>query len=157
MPRSVRIAVSACFFVAILALVALWLRSLIIVDAAGTALPAEHMLIVTSSQGEFEFTFEGLPPNYAGPRFGIESMRIPNALGNRPQPLPLPDKFHWERTPNGFRANTPIWLWMLLATLAALTTWRQTLWSNLRRFSLRTLLITTTLIALLLGLFVWLA
>ena len=46
----------------------------------------------------------------------------------------------------------PYWFWCLMAAPLAVVPWLK--WSN--RFSLRTLLIATTLVALLLGLFVWL-
>lgn len=158
MSRRLRIAVSASFAVVVFVLLLLWLRSRSFIDVAGVTLPANHVFFATSSRGELELTFEETPSNSVdddGNRFGVQSLDMSQMFEQYPMRLPF--KFAWTNTPHGFRATTPIWLWMLLATLAALAPWRQALWSNLRRFSLRTLLLTTTLIAIMLGLFVWLA
>jgi hypothetical protein len=52
---------------------------------------------------------------------------------------------------NVYGVGMPYWAWLLLPAIAAGIPWM----GHLRRFSLRTLLIATTLVALVLGLIVW--
>jgi hypothetical protein len=59
--------------------------------------------------------------------------------------------FLWRRQPNLTRIDIPFWFLMLTGMVIAATPWLRETW----RFSLRTLLIATTLISLLLGLVVY--
>ena len=60
--------------------------------------------------------------------------------------------FYFKRMQSGFRLDLPFWFAMLFSTSFAIVPWRRQInW----RFSLRTLLIATTLIAVVLGLVVW--
>ena len=61
--------------------------------------------------------------------------------------------FYFKRTPNGLRLDIPYWFIVLLSTAIAAAPWLP--WWP-KRFSLRTLLIATTLVAVGLGLMVWL-
>ena len=67
------------------------------------------------------------------------AMRLPNATW----------KFDIYVTRRGLDASLPHWFYLLLTSLVAAASW-------IRRFTLRTLLIATTLVALVLGLIVWL-
>jgi hypothetical protein len=60
--------------------------------------------------------------------------------------------FYFKRTPNGRRLDIPYWFIVLLNAAIAAAPWLPW-WS--KRFSLRTLLIATTLIAVALWLIVW--
>jgi len=60
--------------------------------------------------------------------------------------------FYFRRTPSGFRLDVPHWFLALLSVSMAAAPWRRQLdW----RFSLRTLLIATTLVAVGLGLIMY--
>jgi hypothetical protein len=59
--------------------------------------------------------------------------------------------FYWYWFADGVIANVPFWFPVLIASLFTVSPWIG--WSN--RFSLRTLLIATTLVAGVLGLAVW--
>jgi hypothetical protein len=61
--------------------------------------------------------------------------------------------FYFGRTSNGLRLDIPYWFMVLLSTGAIAISWLPW-WSN--RFSLRTLLITTTIVAIVLGMIAWL-
>ena len=78
------------------------------------------------------------------------------------QPKPLTSPVHRWRSllysrpdSSGITLTAPLWLPVLLTASFAVLPWASSL-SRLRRFSLRTLLIVTTLVAVLLGLIVWL-
>ena len=62
--------------------------------------------------------------------------------------------FYFERRPSGFRLDLPSWFLVLLGICIAAVPWLRYV---PRRFSLRTLLIATTLVAVVLGLVVWLS
>lgn len=57
--------------------------------------------------------------------------------------------FYFARKPGGFRLDVPHWFLVLLGIMVAAAAWRHEKW----RFSLRTLLIATTLVAVALGIF----
>ena len=57
----------------------------------------------------------------------------------------------WSIQPNGFSVLLPHWVYAILPAMLAVIPW---VWP--KRFSLRTLLIATTLVAVVLGLIVWL-
>jgi hypothetical protein len=59
------------------------------------------------------------------------------------------DNFRYSHTNRGISATFPIWLAIVLIAILGGIPW-------IRRFSLRTLLIATTLVAIVLGLIVWL-
>ncbi len=61
--------------------------------------------------------------------------------------------FYFKRDPTSLRVDIPYWFGVLIATGIAAAPWLS-LWS--KRFSLRTLLIATTLVAIGLGLIAWL-
>jgi hypothetical protein len=59
--------------------------------------------------------------------------------------------FYFKRKPSELRLDVPFWLVILTSATMGTTPW----WRASRRFSLRTLLIAITLIAVVLGLAVW--
>jgi hypothetical protein len=62
--------------------------------------------------------------------------------------------FYSERTPSGLILDVPYWFLLLLSIAAAVAPWRRQLrW----QFSLRTLLVATTIVAVMLGLIVYFA
>jgi hypothetical protein len=140
------------------ALCVLWVRSRTILDVAGVA-PANLLLCVASFRGDIELTLETLSATAREiDRFAIYSMDMSSNVSEQ-SPSALSYKFNWTATPYGVRIKTPIWLYLAFAILlAAAAAWAPTQWLTIpARFSRRTLLIATTLIAVVLGLGVWLA
>jgi hypothetical protein len=145
--RKLRIAFSATCLIAFVLLIALWLRSYWRED---TLVHRRHsaMIFVVSLQGEIEVDQVGY----------IDDAPDTNSWDVRIEAI-LPDK---ESTGNGFAFNRgvydnefaftfPQWCPVLVAGLLAAVPWLPW-WS--KRFTLRTLLIATTLVAVVLGLIV---
>jgi hypothetical protein len=134
-----RTAVSTFFGLLTMALCVLWVRSYFSWDVLSRESP-RTMTFIGSASGRAYFTRQkqfGAAP-LAGWRF--ESLDIPE----------------WEQTlmfvsePDSFSVAVP---YRLLATTAAISFALP--WFSIRRFSLRTLLIAATLVAVVLGLAVW--
>ena len=146
--RYLRIAFSATCLVACLFLIALWVRSYWWADHvvqvngnSATTHVYSNLGIVgisrtTESATQNEFT-------NAGWRYTVRSP------AGREFPLP---KFEWYWANGEISVRLPTWLPAIAFVVAATALWIR--WSN--RFSLRTLLIATTLVAIVLGLIVWL-
>ncbi len=142
-----RIAWSVAWGIAALLLVALWVRSYWRWDSAGVKVVHDTLVGGNSISGQIECGFDGWSP--AG---------IPLVTSYRIGDVPLPLKDPENSTVCGFgfhvnkwrgRLDFPHCFGVLALSAAAAMPWL--------RFSLRTLLIATTLIAVGLGLIVWLA
>lgn len=145
--RWLRIAWSVWWGVVTVLLIVLWVRSYGNWFAAYKASNG-HTLLVGSSDGDLRFS------------------RQPGLLTQRPRWFRLDDGepsldrppasywgsgFFWRSSPNLF-LRLPHWIAVLVAGIASALPWGgQLRW----RFSLRTLLIATTLVAVALGLIVW--
>ncbi len=149
--HKLRIAFSVTCGIAGVLLVVLWVRSYSWVD--GYHQPVGHILcggdalrgcisihwIDMNKVGHMSGGYRTLPASHA--LFGI----------NIAEPFLW---FHFKSLPAGFTLYLPMWIPLVTIIGAAVAPWaRLTRW----RFSLRTLLIATTLTAILLGLIVWLS
>ncbi|MGD9632267.1 MAG: hypothetical protein AB7G28_25850 [Pirellulales bacterium] len=153
MARKLRIAVSVFFGLLTVALCVLWVRSYWRVDAL-EANVAFYIFGVSSAVGEIEIGYEEF---FFGVDFSFSSTPI----------VPEVNKFLWfgwdgkSKFPtfgfgfDGLTLTLPIWFLALICAACAVTIWRSTDAST--RFSRRTLLIATTLVAVVLGIGVWLA
>jgi hypothetical protein len=131
--RKLRIAWSVCCAIACVLLIALWVRSYWWWDQLSVAIGSDTTLAIESMRGDLVVGSYG-----AGPYWDIYSRSLngtpPGNLALAPGDVRVPERF----------------LVLLFAALAA-APWLPW-WS--KRFSLRTLLIATTLIAVVLGLIV---
>lgn len=146
-----RIAVSVLCVAVGLFLVVLWVRSYTWRDYAGLQLYAQRMVRVFSQHGKLEFeTYANMGEQGSSVRtLSHEDISAAwRRFTDEPQPRDR-DTWRWEHTRTGrFFVYVPHWFLVLLAGAVAATPWIS--W----RFSLRTLLIGVTFIALLLGLLV---
>ena len=140
-----RIAVTALGLTACVLLIALWVRSYYLLDKVhGTAFG--RLLIIQSGQGGLRILAASCPVTIA---WRIDSV----PLANSHEPIPE-SQLEFDRTFTGTATNYLVMLphafLMLWALVAAVSPWIR--WT--KRFSLRTLLIATTLVAVLLGIVV---
>jgi len=136
--RKLRIAWSVACGIACVLLIALWVRSYFACDT----------LEINSNSQTFQFNnFQGVV--YERTTLSNNSVN-PLWLLNTGRPTRL-SKSHLFPTVGGFGAFVPLWCPTLLAGMLAAVPWVH--W----RFSLRTLLIATTSIGIVLGLIVWLS
>lgn len=150
--RRVRIAVSVFFGVLTVALAVLWVRSYWHVDQLEWFL---RYFSGTSMRGGIGLIIGPVPKNEV-PEFRYWTSRIEEVQFPKNYIQPM---FYFEvvSSPNpcvviGF----PDWLVVIAAGLLATTPWTKCIWRTIpSRFSLRTLLIATTLAAVVLGLAVW--
>jgi hypothetical protein len=143
--RYLRIAFSAtCVIVAVL-VCALWVRSYTIAD--GVTRLGKTELVILSFRGVLDFGVNGDPsaPHIVGTGW----IHYENDVtGDSVESLPYRFGFHIANLEDGSWA-IPHWFAAMLCVGMAAAAWFR--W----RFSLRTLLIATTLIAVVLGLIVW--
>lgn len=153
--RLVRIAVSVVSGVCCLLVIALWIRSYFWIDTIDW-FRSPALISATVYRGQIGATRFRLPASkkLKPPTFERHSARVTagtqvnynNGAGKR-LPSYLGFKSTWLSAPGTVRANTfvtPFWFpTFVLAFLAAVPHWRLVKW----RFSLRTLLIVTTLVA----------
>jgi hypothetical protein len=149
MLKNLRIAVTALSLTACVLLIALWARSTHIIDDAQSSLFGLQRVSLHSGLGGlqvvayFDDTIERFPEN-------ISSNPVPDFMRqqrvshwNWGEQLASSESFH------GYYVSMPYWFPVLFSvTLATL------LWLPVKRFSLRTLLIATTLVAVGLGIIV---
>jgi hypothetical protein len=153
MARKLRIAVSVFFGLLTVALIILWARSRNAIDVFGFRPTAHCWIAVSSSVGELECTIlSGGPFGADSEWFGFESFGLPLVSGTNA--VPLRPRFSWQQTPNELRIVAPTLALALVLAVASAVPWIP---RPSPRFSLRTLLIATTLLAIILGLGVWLA
>jgi hypothetical protein len=148
MARKLRIAVSAFFALVTVPICVLWVRSYWYAELVLCTVD-QHFVLIGSQPGAFGFSI--IPEESVDPWIIYKKPTSDWRAG---------EEGWWrEQSWGGFHINyshspivvAPYWFWLLIpATLAAIP-WL--LRSN--RFSLRTLLIATTLVAFVLGLVVW--
>ena len=138
--RHLRIAFSAaCLIVAVL-LIALWARSYWRNDAM---LFTNARDVITGAG-----TTSGVVVSH---RLQVDSGSSPRGWHYQSRPVTsVPEQFYWDSTSTLRAIHVPIWFLCVVSLAFGTLPWLP------YRFSLRTLLIATTLIAVLLGLVVWL-
>ena len=148
--RRVRIAVSVFFGVLTVALCVLWVRSYWYVDTVSvTSKSGARLRSVMSGCGVL--CINDWSPAYrrwAGGVWKREIMPVQERWIARFRDTP---KFQFDRSADGWGIDLPYWLFVMSAGVASAMPGMQS------RFSLRTMLIATTLVAVVLGLGVWIA
>src|SRR5690242_7238395 len=146
--RKLRVAWSVVWGVVAVLLVVLWVRSYCYSDTAYCQLIQSPTLAAISAEGRFFFGLEG--GGSAGTQVQVVSFSISG--GVHPfLPVALAKTtfgFNAKKFSSGWIVEVPPYLFITLASCVAATPWIQ--WK--RQFALRTLLIATTLVALVLGL-----
>jgi hypothetical protein len=145
--RKLRIAWSVMCGIACVLLIVLWVRSYSVVDFWSLPITAQYSITLGSVPGEIPIGITGYADTTAThlitvptEKWQTEATTVPSALFGGITRV--------ER-------DVQVWVpsWFLVASTAAFAIVPWLRW----RFSLRTLLIATTLVAVLLGLIVWLA
>lgn len=147
MLRRFRIAVSAFSLTACLVLIALWIRSYWRLDGIVHDRGPEVTAVVTEPGG-IVFEKDKYPTAEVAERWTLISEPLPAIV---PKPALSHPAFTWQKQPNWIAVYLPYSCLVLITAALALVPWVR--WS--RGFSLRTLLIATTLIAIAFGLIVW--
>jgi hypothetical protein len=155
--RYLWLAWSAFSLVASLFIIALWIRSYWWLDYRFCEFGGNSGVFVHSLQGQLRVILISEPSNlaFSVPSEGtglLELWRETFGLPNSPHRIPAewaPDhsnlrKFAWTRYPDGQRFVVPDWFLAVLCGVLAGAPW-------VRRFSLRSLLITMTVLAVFLG------
>ena len=138
-----RIAWSVACGVACVLMVVFWVRSYWWIDEAAGPTPDGYVIFLASSVGDLEFGRE-LNNRREWPSWTVahgqaqSSNRWPGARGS---------KFEWRWSAIGIYCRVPFWFPVLGAAVCSLLPWV----GRARRFSLRTLLVATTLVAVVLG------
>jgi hypothetical protein len=165
--RKLRIAWSVGWGVLAVLLIVLWMRSAWQGDARLFKWTEKQRFAVMSLLGEVGFAYVGNADNVGidpsrkldweenpyYPYSGINRTAYPRITERNP---PFKARFRWTRTrwsPGLWYVGAPYWFLTLATAAIATVPWIQLS----RRFSVRTLLIATTLVALVLGLIVWAA
>jgi hypothetical protein len=161
MARKLLIAVSVFFGVLTIVLCVLWLRSYHWRDRLSVPFAATRMSRIDSDHGKFEFETYG--PGMGEDYFALTaishaaiSAAWKRDLPNWPEPKEGP-QWRWEVSRAGrFFVHVPHWFTVLVSMATALLLALTSL-PRSSSFSLRTLLIATTLVAAVLGLIMWAA
>ena len=149
--RKLRIAWSVTCLIACLLLIAMWVRSYWVIEALGrgSRTPSETTkTTVFSNHGTLEFSRRTVQTTQ-------EKFPVPDkwTYGTvRPQ-FATKYKFFWLLTNKEFMIQFPTWLPVILIAPAAAIPWLGLKW----KFTVRTLLLITTLVAVVMGLVVWAA
>jgi hypothetical protein len=142
--RYLRIAVTALSLTASVLLIALWVRSFTTLDTVFWPW-TDHALALSSLKGHVVLSIIGKAPAEQWTPFRVEHIVIGDRFKTRFNNNVF--GFYFARKPGGFRLDLPHWLLVLLGMTIAVAAWRHKKW----RFSLRTLLIATTLVAVGIG------
>jgi hypothetical protein len=159
--RKLRIAWSVAWGIVAVLLIALWVRSYWWCDTVGLNLLPTRLVTLDSDEGRLNFeAFDSDVPISATP---LDS--VPNELERRwrkavaavdaAEGHPQIDRFMYcriHRYPLVVKAYGPHWVVLLTTVTVSILPWLR-----FKRFSLRTLLIATTLVAVGLGLMAWAA
>jgi hypothetical protein len=156
MPRTLRYLriafTAACGFACIL-LSALWIRSYWRSDICAVAVSNSSFVGVGSSLGVFKACHADFPPGFFGGRWQFQSSPIVNRRDFQIRPSPRYRGalgFGIARDPTMLMLHVPHWFCIGVIGALATLPWIK----SLRRFSLRTVLIVTTIVAAILGLIV---
>jgi hypothetical protein len=154
MKRRLRIAVSVFFALVAVAFAALWAYALGRFESVWRLGTNSSVTIVAIDQGILSMTHSTggaeRPTVTRWEWWGYPVSSLPPAYANR-IPESLWRQFRFQNSATTFHTSFPIWLPMAACALVA--AFASAPWS--RRFSLRTMLIATTLVAIVLGLAVW--
>ena len=159
--RKLRIAWSVMWGIVALLLIALWVRSYSMHDAF-YIIRRNHVdangvgnggLWLISFNGNVSSLVEVSPFFWRGEEIRIRSNPYENGMSDKPYAQRGFAVSYGKYAGNCLFVRCPYWILLLLAVPITLLSWLPW-WSN--RFSLRTLLIATTLVAVGLGLIVWL-
>ncbi len=154
--RKLRIAWSVVWGVVAVLLIVLWVRSYWKLDGV-SGNRGNHYVYLDTLQGELHFA--RIVPSSAGPIpwRAFHNPIVDTDLQSRDASQKGSHRvlgFAWKVFGNGWQVAVALWLPALISGVIAVAPWtRQLYW----RFSLRTLLIATTLVAVVLGLIVWAA
>ncbi len=143
--RKLRIAWSVAWRIGTVLLVVLWVRSH----------HSELMAFRLGPSSYSAFTFSKGWLHYYGSRVPPKPVTAIEWEFDSRHDLDLPTGIQWRITSSSQSVAIPIWVPAVIAGSLAGAPWLPLL-GRLRRFSLRTLLIATTLVAVGLGLIVWL-
>ena len=153
MLRYLRIAFSATCLIVCVLLIALWVRSYWCWDTAYFQLFHSPTVAAISAEGRFFFGLE------AGGSAGSQMQLVSRSISGGIHPF-LPSaiaktrfRFNAVKFPSGRIVEIPPYFFIAIASCVAATPWIP----GKRQFALRTLLIATTLVAVVLGLIVWLS
>jgi hypothetical protein len=152
--RRLRIAMSVFFAVLTVALCVQWVRSYGVRKIRQGPI-GKHVLSIQSAQGELGIGFWDWPyKTFAwNMRTNADTESLwPTVKGESPFSN-LGIRWYRQSIPDMTLVVVPFWLPVSMAATIAVAPWI----IHLRRFSLRTMLIATTLVAVVLGLGVWLA
>ncbi len=144
--RKLRIAWSVAWGIVAMLLVGLWVRSYWTLDGL-FRVNSSYRASLYSSNGSISFT--RIPKLFANPR----ATKTEWYVSHDDQMFAFKD-WTWDFSSTGQVVQIPLWLPTIFVALMCTASWLP-IWSN--RFSLRALLIATTLIAVGLGLIVWLS
>jgi hypothetical protein len=150
--RKLRIAWSVGCGIVCLLVIVLWVRSYWRADQPLIYMPHGYSLMGYSIAGRFSLSFVSYVEDTSDLGFAFHSDEVLESASDIPV-------FHFHKTvysAGGWTEWTvymPHWFCIMLSAAAATIPWIR--WSN--RFSLRTLLIATTLVAVVLGAVVWAA
>jgi len=152
--RKLRIAWSVVCGIACALLIVLWVRSYWWKDFAVSG--GIYRVHFESALGKLGVDVSPQAPEYVGSRWGFHSRLLEEEYFMPIAHYGLPDGvkvmgFMWEITPESAIIAVPYWFPILLISILAAGPWFR--W----RFSLRTLLIATTLVAVVLGLILWMS
>jgi hypothetical protein len=152
--RYLRIAFSATCLIACVLLIVLWVRSYWRVDQLWYY-KSTTMRGVNSKQGVITayYSRTQLPPSYGESywKYGTEVVsEFINLADDSRVKIPRPNPFRWDnRLPNTFGVQFPFWLAIAIVAVFGSIPWLS--W----HFSIRTLLIAMTLVAVVLGAIVY--
>ena len=141
MKLSLRIAVSVFFALMAVAICVLWVRTRHTLYAVGWEWSSGNYVVVTPCTGEIGFEFAHLKTSTGSARFQVYSFAL-----DKEQRRSQLRNFQLTKTPTGIRGGIPLWFLVATSAILAVIPWVR--W----RFSLRTMLIATTLFAVGLGL-----
>jgi hypothetical protein len=146
--RKLRIAWSVVWGLAGVLLIVLWVRSHYICDAINLRYRESHYAWIVAVRGGIILELTEIRNSRGFSGFAIDHLEATQMK------FPAFADVHWVRVlrlGNLTEVYAPIWLPILFVAMIAAVPWLG--WSN--RFTLRTLLIATTLVAVVLGLIVW--
>jgi hypothetical protein len=153
--RKLRIAWSVGWGIVAVLLCVLWVRSYWRQDILTFGFNAKQAIRFDSTCGGFQFAYSDMHgTGFNGFKEGFGFLSIPHSLWGF---FPISGRddayvgFLLQRLTDGFDAVLPDWFLLLVIWGCGIARWLP--W----RFSLRTLLIATTLVAVVLGLIAWLA
>jgi hypothetical protein len=152
--RKLRIAWSVAWGIAAVLLIVLWTRSFQYAESIYVLRPGQRMShpewIFYNMLGSIEiFYFPDRSP-FTSRKWGYHSIPVEECEPNFPGPSVL--GFYVDLSPSPREFSAPHWFFVFITVALAAFPWiRQPSW----RFSLRTLLIATTVAAIVIGLLVW--